>query len=633
MVENVGGIFFTVDADTGELIASIKQVDTQSNKLETRLKKLDVAVSKVVVGMKKAAIAVTAGAAAIAAVVKVSAAAAKEIGILASQSGVGVQEFQALTAAAKTVGIEQDKLGDIFKDSQDKVGDFLATGGGELKDFFETIAPQIGLTAEEFRNLSGPQILGKFQQALDGANLSASEQIFFLESLADEASRLRPLLSNNSEELRKQTDRFDDLNLALSQVEIDNLVELDKKFAQLGTTISKNTSIAISLFSEELNDLLIDAAEGAGILAKALPAVFGKFRDVSALQTIEQVREELRLTKDQIDNFEGVNPIGLLFGQTGDVLIAKFEARLAELNARMVQIREGAENTPVEVQVIPTINVGDSALAFQLAFEDALGSVQLTAEEAALEINEGINSIGLTGQQAAAQFGESMGASLASVGEGLADVAARAIVFNESFSEGAKKVAQTFLTEVLSSLIQVGARILINQAIASAGTAKATAESVASNATIASSAAPAAALTTLATVGSNVPIALAGIAAVTALAIGASGRQQGGPVAAGRAFRVNEGGGPEVFTEGGRQFLIPNANGQVVSNADATGGGGPTQVNINVTNNAQARVDVGRVTQNGGELTVDVIVADISSGNGPVSRALSENTNLTRKAR
>ena len=53
----------------------------------------------------------------------------KEMTNLANVAGVGFVEFQKLAAAAKTVGIEKDKMADILKDVNDKMGDFLETGG------------------------------------------------------------------------------------------------------------------------------------------------------------------------------------------------------------------------------------------------------------------------------------------------------------------------------------------------------------------------------------------------------------------------------------------------------------------------------------------------------------------------
>ena len=53
------------------------------------------------------------------------------------------------------------------------------------------------------------------------------------------------------------------------------------------------------------------------------------------------------------------------------------------------------------------------------------------------------------------------------------------------------------------------------------------------------------------------------------------GRQYGGPVAAGGMYRVNETGAPEVFNAAnGRQYMLPNQRGEVVSNGDASGGSG-----------------------------------------------------------
>ncbi|WP_080948279.1 coiled-coil domain-containing protein [Moraxella bovoculi] len=72
----------------------------------------------------------------------------------------------------------------------------MSTGGGELADFFENIAPKVGITAKELRQLSGPDALQAVYDALEKANISQSEMIFYMESIADEASLLIPLLAD-----------------------------------------------------------------------------------------------------------------------------------------------------------------------------------------------------------------------------------------------------------------------------------------------------------------------------------------------------------------------------------------------------------------------------------------------------
>jgi phage-related protein len=118
-------------------------------------------------------------------------------------SNVGFEEFQKLAYAAKSVGIEGDKLADIFKDVNDRVGDFNATGGGPMADFFENIAPKVGLTADAFKDLSGPQALQLYYDSLKKAGASQQDLTFYLEAMASDATALIPLLERGGEGFRK----------------------------------------------------------------------------------------------------------------------------------------------------------------------------------------------------------------------------------------------------------------------------------------------------------------------------------------------------------------------------------------------------------------------------------------------
>jgi hypothetical protein len=121
---------------------------------------------------------------------------AKNLDTLAQVSNTTSEDFQYFAAGAREVGIENEKLADIFKDVSDKMGDFLETGGGPMADFFENIAPAIGVTADEFEHLSGPEILQKYYNSLEEANLSQEKMVFYLEAIASDASWLQPKLEN-----------------------------------------------------------------------------------------------------------------------------------------------------------------------------------------------------------------------------------------------------------------------------------------------------------------------------------------------------------------------------------------------------------------------------------------------------
>lgn len=118
-------------------------------------------------------------------------------------SNVGFEEFQKLAFAAQSVGIESEKLADIYKDVNDRIGDFMATGGGPMADFFENIAPKVGITAEAFKNLSGPQALQLYYDSLVKAGASQQDMTFYLEAMASDTTALIPLLANAGQRFRE----------------------------------------------------------------------------------------------------------------------------------------------------------------------------------------------------------------------------------------------------------------------------------------------------------------------------------------------------------------------------------------------------------------------------------------------
>lgn len=124
---------------------------------------------------------------------------ANELQHTANVANSSIKEIQKYTVGAKKMGIEQDTLGAIFQDTSDKIGDFLSTGGGGMADFFENIAPQIGVTADEFRNLSGPQALQLYYDSLEKAKIGQNEMTFYMEAMASDATTLIPLLANGGE--------------------------------------------------------------------------------------------------------------------------------------------------------------------------------------------------------------------------------------------------------------------------------------------------------------------------------------------------------------------------------------------------------------------------------------------------
>lgn len=208
--------------------------------------------------------------------VKQSALATAQMARMAELSGATVEEFQRWAYASRSVGIEQDKLGDIFKDVQDKIGDFLQTGGGPMADFFENIAPKVGVTAEQFRNLSGPEALQLYVSSLDKANLSQSEMTFYMEAIANDATLLLPLLRNNAAGLKDLAAEAEELGLVLSSEAAAAALEFERGLNTLGAAsdgAGKQLAAELVPTLNIMNGLLIDSrssGEGLTVVANVL---------------------------------------------------------------------------------------------------------------------------------------------------------------------------------------------------------------------------------------------------------------------------------------------------------------------------------------------------------------------------
>lgn len=200
---------------------------------------------------------------------------ATQIENLSKLAGSNTEVFQRWAAGASTVGISQEKLADILKDTQDKIGDFVQTGGGAMADFFERVAPKVGVTAEQFRKLSGPQALQLYVKSLEKANLSQSDFTFFMEAIASDSTALLPLLRNNGEEMDKIGDKAVALGAVMDSDMLDaakrareELAELDLVKKGLGNRIMAELLPTLT----NLTSKLTDTAEGADLVGTAATA-------------------------------------------------------------------------------------------------------------------------------------------------------------------------------------------------------------------------------------------------------------------------------------------------------------------------------------------------------------------------
>lgn len=262
---SLGTLTLDLIAKVGGFVAGMDAAERRSEKWRKEVEKNAAKVGAAI------GAATAAGITALAALTVSTVRNANEIANLASVANASTTEFQKYAAGAKLVGIEQEKLADIFKDVNDKVGDFLNTGGGALADFFENVAPKIGVTADQFRNLSGPQALGLYVSSLEKAKVSQSDMTFYLEAIASDATALLPLLRNNAEGFKTFGDAAQAAGAILDEKTIKSASELQAAtwLVEQSTTGLKNqlTSALIPVLSDFATKLLDVSTDGTSMVA------------------------------------------------------------------------------------------------------------------------------------------------------------------------------------------------------------------------------------------------------------------------------------------------------------------------------------------------------------------------------
>lgn len=203
--------------------------------------------------------------------------------------------------------------------------------------------------------------------------------------------------------------------------------------------------------------------------------------------------------------------------------------------------------------------------------------------------------------------------------------------------QAVQALAGALLNEAVGALVQMGVQYVKNMIIGQAAQTAATTASVAAAGIVGSAWAGPAGLVSLASFGANAVPAQAAIGSTIALAKGAAlagGRQYGGPVSAGSLYRVNEGGAPEIFNAaGGKQYMMPNSRGEVVSNKDATAqGGAPAAPVVNVYQAPTGTTATAKFSEADKQWVIDVVVGDGTS-NGKVGQMIANNTGIPRRGR
>ncbi|MGS3215651.1 hypothetical protein [Aeromonas caviae] len=272
----------------------------------------------------------------------------RELEQMSNKAGVTVERMQELAYATEQYNVSGDQLADMLKDVQDKLGDFSATGGGEFADWMTNIAPKVGLTIEKLQQMSGPDALIAMQDAMDKTNVSAAEQVFYLESIANDVSTLQPLLRNNGAELQRLTGHYRNLNVALSETDISQLKEMDQQLHDVGLKLQGSFAKAVLGASEQIDWLTDKVSYAVGYWGTLFDSWADNPRTIDGMsRRLGNLREELKDLDDQIKEtseqkaFGGVGLLDAILGDTaGRAALPELQQRRAEIEAEIDRIQE-----------------------------------------------------------------------------------------------------------------------------------------------------------------------------------------------------------------------------------------------------------------------------------------------------
>ena len=268
-----------------------------------------------------------------------SAALGRELAAQGVAANTSMEDIQAIGYATREYGVDTAKAADILKDFQDKLGDFRSGEGGEFADFFEQVGDKVGLTADQLARLSGPDALIAVKKAMDDANVSADRQIFYLESIANDASRLSPLLADNGVKFRQMVSSYREMDVALTNSQLDKFADYDQDVTDLKLVWDDLTRETVIPFVSAL-------ADGARFMSD----LFGTTRT----ERMANIREEIAELNSEVIDLQttgkkyGGGLTGLadsLFGNSG----TKGE-RIAERLAQIRMLQDELKSLDADIQ-------------------------------------------------------------------------------------------------------------------------------------------------------------------------------------------------------------------------------------------------------------------------------------------
>jgi hypothetical protein len=218
-----------------------------------------------------------------------------------------------------------------------------------MADFFENIAPKIGLTVEKFKKLSGPEALQAYYSALEKANLNQQEMTFYLEALASDTTNLIPLLKDGGAGFKSMGEEAQQLGLVMSSIDVAQIEEANKQMGKAAAAFKgagQAITVELAPYVAAITEQFVDAAKEAG--------GFGEI----AKDGMEGAIKVVAFMADTVRGLQVVfKSLHVVAAGVGTGIVVVFNEVIQKVDELMVSMIGGVNDLNAQLSRIPGVDI------------------------------------------------------------------------------------------------------------------------------------------------------------------------------------------------------------------------------------------------------------------------------------
>ncbi|QQX80861.1 phage tail tape measure protein [Shewanella sp. KX20019] len=227
----------------------------------------------------------------------------KEMQKLAKFSQLTTDEFQKLSFAASTVGVEASRVADFMNDALLKINEYIKEGSGEGANIVKMLQ-QAGYSLEQIQKLKGEALFDAISDAAAKTGIDVKTLNRYLDELAsDPGVELSSVFTYDREKFKKAMKDFKDLGIALDQDLLKASDDTRGAWLKLTAIIEKFSQIyyaslgpVLEFIAQHLTNLLTETAKSEGGF-KALGLTL-------ASQTVGALKDAITFVRELVGQFK-----------------------------------------------------------------------------------------------------------------------------------------------------------------------------------------------------------------------------------------------------------------------------------------------------------------------------------------